>query len=217
MNDPWAFGWTQLLTLVGFGITVAIAVSGFKTFNRWKKEKLEEKRIDTAIDALALVYESKFIFDHIRGEMSYPLEWENMAARAGESSQERDQRGPFFATLKRIEANKAFFESAWKMQVRCTALFGPEIEEIFLLLQRARREVEVSAGMLLQDPHPQLNSEDNRATWNKFRGDVWPAYERYSMNGDTVSKKLTDFKQGMERVCRPIVDRQYRKTPRLIR
>jgi hypothetical protein len=30
-----------------------------------EKEKIEEKRIDTAIEALALVYESKFIFDHI--------------------------------------------------------------------------------------------------------------------------------------------------------
>lgn len=31
MNDPWAFGWTQLLTLIGFVITIGIAVDGFRT------------------------------------------------------------------------------------------------------------------------------------------------------------------------------------------
>ena len=66
MNNPWAFGWTQLLTIVGMLLTLGIATTGFRTFGRWKREKLEERRIETAIDALALVYESKFIFDHIR-------------------------------------------------------------------------------------------------------------------------------------------------------
>ena len=40
------------------------------------------------------------------------------------------------------------------MQVRCTALFGSKVEEIFLLMQRARRDIEMSAGMLLRDPEP---------------------------------------------------------------
>jgi len=53
MDNPWAFGWTQLLTLTGFGITIGIAVGGFRTFGRWKREKLEERRIEVAIDALA--------------------------------------------------------------------------------------------------------------------------------------------------------------------
>jgi hypothetical protein len=58
MADPWTFGWTQLLTIIGFIITISIAVGGFRTFNRWKREKIEEKRIDIAIEALALVYEA---------------------------------------------------------------------------------------------------------------------------------------------------------------
>jgi hypothetical protein len=45
VNDPWAFGWTQLLTIVGFLITGAIAVGGFGTFERWRKQKLEEKKL----------------------------------------------------------------------------------------------------------------------------------------------------------------------------
>jgi|SRR5262249_4873721 len=92
MSDSWAFGWTQLLTIIGFIITVAIAIGGFRTFDRWKRERLEEKRIDTAIEALALVYESKFIFGHIRNEMSFGHEWQDMPKRQDESEQLRIAR-----------------------------------------------------------------------------------------------------------------------------
>lgn len=33
MQDPWIFGWTQLLTIIGFAITIAIAIGGFRTFD----------------------------------------------------------------------------------------------------------------------------------------------------------------------------------------
>ena len=44
---------------------------------------------------------------------------------------------------KRIERHKDFFERAWKLQIRCGALFGEDAEDALLLLQKARREVEV--------------------------------------------------------------------------
>src|SRR5262249_25405143 len=78
-------------------------------------------------------------------------------------------RAPFYAILKRIEASKDFFDRAWKLQARCMALFGPGIEETFLLLQTARREIEVSAAMLLQDPEPKSKTEHNLEFWNSMR------------------------------------------------
>ena len=213
-SNPWAFGWTQLLTVIGFIITIFIAVGGFRTFGRWKREQLEEKRIETAIDALAIVYESKFVFDHIRSVMSFDYEWKDMPDSYGTTEEQRGARGPYYATLKRIERNKDFFERAWKMQVRCTALFGPQVEETFLLMQRARRKVEVSAQMLLRDPEPQHKTEDNINTWNSFRADVWPAYGDLAKGGDEVGRMLTEFKDKMETLCRPIIDRQYGKEGR---
>ena len=213
MTTPWTFGWTQLLTIIGFSITIAIALGGFRTFGRWKKEKIEEKRIETAIEALALVYESKFIFDHIRSEMSFGYEWKDMPDTYG-AEEQRNARGPFYAILKRIEANKDFFDRAWKMQVRCTALFGPKVEKIFLLMHHARRKIEVSAGMLLQDPEPTLKSQDNLETWDRFRADVWPAYGNVAKGGDEVGQMLSDFNGKMENLCRPIIDREYGKVAR---
>lgn len=209
MTNPWAFGWTQLLTIIGLLITVAIAVGGFRTFGRWKREQIEERRIETAIDALALAYESKFIFGHIRSPMTFSYEWKDMPESLAQSEEQRSARGPFYAVLKRIEANTDFFERAWKLQVRCTALFGPEVEEIFLLVQRARREVEVSAEMLLQDPQPTHKSPDNIETWKGSRADVWSAYGSLAKQGDKVGNKLADFKAKLEGLCRPVVDRMY--------
>ena|ERR1700738_2899485 len=94
MGNPWSFGWAQLLTIIGFIITISIVTRGFRTFERWKREKLEERRIDTAIEALALAYESKFIFDHIRSEMSFGYEWQDMPLQ-NESEERRNARGPF--------------------------------------------------------------------------------------------------------------------------
>ncbi len=111
MTTPWTFGWTQLLTIIGFIITTTIAIGGFRTFGRWKKEKIEEKRIDTAIDALVIAYESKFVFDTIRSIMSFSYEWEDIPASYG-SEAERNTRGPFYATLSRIDAHKEFFEKS---------------------------------------------------------------------------------------------------------
>ena len=100
------------------------------------------------------------------------------------------------------------------MQVKCTALFGPQVEEIFLLIQRARRKVEVSAEMLLQNPRPEVQRADLIDDWNSFRADVWPAYGKIAKGGDEVSRMLTEFKDKMEALCRPVIDRQYAKPAR---
>src|SRR5262249_6829400 len=46
--------------------TATIAFFGLRSFRRWKREKIEEKRIDAAINVLAIAYEVKFVFDTIR-------------------------------------------------------------------------------------------------------------------------------------------------------
>jgi hypothetical protein len=119
-----------------------------------------------------------------------------MPEKLGETEQQRSERGPFYATLKRIESQKEFFERSWKVQVRCTALFGSKAEETFLLMHTARREIEVSAGMLLRDPHPHVLTDDNKATWNEFRAAVWPAYGTLAKDGDKVGKQLLAFREG---------------------
>ena len=95
MSDPWAFGWTQLLTLIGFAITIGVAAGGYQTFSRWKRQKIEERRIETAIDALALAYESKIVFRAIRSGFASDIDYKDMKSIDGESEDQRSRRGSF--------------------------------------------------------------------------------------------------------------------------
>src|SRR5262245_61953719 len=122
--DPWIFGLNHLLTIIGFVITGGIAIAGFRSFAKWKREKIEEVRIDVALDALALAYEAGFIFDNIRSPMSYASEWSEMSGV--DDPDRRRAAGPFFAILKRIEHHKDYFERVWRIQPRFMAVFGKE-------------------------------------------------------------------------------------------
>jgi hypothetical protein len=213
--DPWAFGWTQLLTLIGFAITIIIAVGGFRTFNRWKREKLEERKIEIAFEALSIAYEVKFIFDSIRSPLTQSYEWDDMPRIAGETESDWSHRGSFYAILMRMERNKDFFERVWKLQPRFMAVFGPDTEEIFFKMHQARRFVEVSVMMLSR------RRDDGAGQWNENRqrqheqweADIWAGMDAVTPGIDRVGRGLSEFREGVERLCRPVTKRGYRTKP----
>jgi hypothetical protein len=211
MSDLWAFGWTQLLTIVGFMITISIAVGGFRTFERWRREKLEERRIEIALDALTIAYETKFIFQHIRGVMAYGYEWADMPERPGDTEEKRNRRGPFYAALKRINANKEFFDRVWHVQPRCMAVFGPHVEATFLKLHQARRHIEVAAQMLadkVDEPY-ETGDESTRKLYQQMRRDVWDQ-GTFDPEKERVGKMLTEFVEEIVVITQPVIEGQYR-------
>jgi hypothetical protein len=156
----------------------------------------------------------KWVFENIRSPMSFDYEWKDMPETSGDSEDERRKKGSFYAILKRIEGHREFFDRAWKLQIRCGALFGQKAEDALLLVQMARRQVEVSAGMLMRDPLPEVRTESNKKTWDKFRTDVWAGYSEVTNLRDTVSEKLEQCNQAIEAICRPALDRQFGKRSR---
>jgi hypothetical protein len=199
--------------MIGFAITIGIAVGGFRTFGRWKREKLEEKKIEIAFEALSIAYETKFIFQTIRGPMSFEYEWKDMPTIEGEAEENRRERGPFFAILNRISSQKEFFERAWKLQPRFMAMFGPQSENIFIQLHQARRNIQVSASMLMR---PDMHR--NKGNWNENRqrqqrqmeGEIWEGMDEIYPGTDRVSKGLKRFEDEIVQLCRPVVDREFR-------
>src|ERR1700733_5557432 len=148
MSDPWSFGWTQVLTIAGLMLTAIISGLGLRTFGKWRRENIETRGIETAVDALALAYQTKLVFQNIRAPITYPYEYESMPERPGETDDIRSARGKYFAIARRIEQNGEFFKAIWGIQPRVMALFGPETEGIFLELHEARRQIEVSGHLL---------------------------------------------------------------------
>jgi hypothetical protein len=207
--DPSVFGPNQWLTLAGLVLTATIAAVSLRTFNSWKREKIEERKIELAFDALAIAYESRFIFGHISTAFTFAGEHQVMEKLPGESDDEWSRRGTYHAIFKRIEANKEFFDRVWKLQPRFMAAFGPGTEEIFLLLHQSRRDVEVAAGMLGQEDKMYREGNDKlQRSWKKAPRDLWPTGE-FEPEKDVVSRRLEDFQKRMEKICKPIIDREY--------
>jgi hypothetical protein len=213
-NNVWAFGWTQLLTILGLLITVSIATIGFRTFNKWRREKIEERRIEVAFEALEIAYQTKFVFQNIRSPVAEGWEWANMERRNGETDDAFNRRGPFYATFERIKANKDFFQRAWTAQPRCMAVFGSDIENTFLKLHRARRHVEVAAQMLAQRQTEHYGGPNDQATrelYEQLRRDM-SDHGDFEPERDRVARLIREFISEVEAAARPLVDRQLTKT-----
>jgi hypothetical protein len=210
MADPWAFGWSQALTIIGFLITIGIALGGFQTFERWKKQKLEERRIEIAFEALAIAHESKFVFEGIRASISYDIDYESMPVRQGESSQDRSSRGAYYAVLRRINQHNEYFDRAIRILPKCMAAFGADIEPIFRDLFTAKSHVMVAAQALTWEMPlvPPVPSEEDYNLRVQLRHDLWGG-----VGGDRVEARLRNFRDGIERKCRPTIDRGFKSSP----
>jgi hypothetical protein len=219
MNDPWAFGWTQVLTIAGLLVTVGIAGFGFRSFGRWRREALESRRIDVALELLSLAYEAQNVFSSIRSPMAFGYEWQDMNVVPGETEDQRNRRGPYFAIRKRLVDNREFFTRAISMHPKAMAVFGVAIEEPFMELHRARRRVEVASEMLERDANAPEGRQISDELREQLLADIWNDYgdAMETKEGDRVGKHLKTFNEAMERLCRPIIGGYYgekRRRPR---
>lgn len=213
MADPWAFGWTQLFTICGLLISGGFAYKGLRTFDKWRQEQLEQRKIDVALDALALAYESKYVFEHIRSRMSTSLEWQDMPESEEESPKERMRRGSYYAILRRLDHNREFFDRAWKLQPRFMAVFGANSEDIFSLLHKARGAIEISCETLLSEKEePARNDKESYELWLQMRADIWASRGSPRAERDEVGRKLDDFVSKIEARCRPVIEHGYHKS-----
>jgi len=101
-----------------------------------------------------------------------------------------------------------FFESVWEVHAKCMAMFGPQVEETFLELHKARRGVEIAIEMLIRhlDDAP-TTPDPSGDLWQQLRADLCGAEGALSKEGDRIGRQLTEFRDGMEALCRPVLER----------
>ena len=212
--DVWKDFAGPAVTLIGFAVTTTLAIVGLNTFGRWKKEKIEEKRIDVAIEALACAYEAKFVFEAIRFRLVRDYEYQDMNLN-GDSvivldERRKNQGGPY-AVLKRLEHHEEFFERVRKLEPKFMAVFGGDTEEIFSLLFGAKSTVVSTAEALIDEYRVELDATDTegRERRKRWRSIVFASPGKIEPDDD-VGTKVLEFKSLIEKRCRPIVDREFR-------
>jgi hypothetical protein len=192
-------------------VTVCLGIAGLKTFGRWKREKLEEKRIEVAIDTLAIGYEARLVFERIRLPVVGKHEYEEMGpGKVDVSAMARRMKGMAYAVLKRVETNKDFFEKVYTSEAKAVAIFGTRAERVFNFVHQARWEVELSATSLMQyyerndDGEPEPLSKEHAERWfvNIF-------CSRDVAGNDSVSLHLADFRNGIQELCGPVMAHEF--------
>ena len=211
MSDPWAFGWTQIFAISGLAISAWFAYRGLRTFDKWRQEQIEQRKIEVALEALATAYEAKYVFEEIRSRLSTSAEWQDMPQIAGESDLERQKRGSYYAIFKRLRRNRDFFDRTWKLQPKFMAVFGAESERAFKLLHKARSTIEVSCEMLMWEfkEQPRREDKDNHDLWLQMRADIW-ASPGSRTERDQVGRNLDNFVSKIEALCRPVIQQGYK-------
>lgn len=177
---------------------------GLNTFSRWKRERLEEKRIDVAIEALAIAFEACSAFDIIRARLIKRYETDQLRTTHGIHTEEHT----ILALLKRVEAQQPFFDKALALEPRFVAVFGTNAT--FERLFAARREVIVTADAFLFDLRTELEPVDTeaRAQRVKWRKQLFASPGVVDVE-DEVGKTLQRFRDDIEKLCRPIVQHTF--------
>jgi hypothetical protein len=210
-TNPWTFGLNQLLTSLGLLLTIiglAMAGFGLRTFSKWRREKIEERKIELAFEALSLAYESKAVFGHIRSRVMLSGEGADVPPLAEESEKHKRHRQSFYAVLKRIEASNDYFARVWKLQPKFIAVFGDRTERIFDQLHRARSDIEAVASTVVFENEP--SDRTDRSYREQSRAYVENVFGSVRGTPDPVNEKLDNFRKEMDALCLPVVDRTYR-------
>jgi hypothetical protein len=125
-----------VVAFVGVLITGGLALKGLNSFERWRREKIEERRIQVAIDALAIAHEAMIVFETIRGRFVANHEYADMSDPSNPSTQgvyKSGQTGPY-VVLRRLRHYDEFFERAAKLEPLYVAVFDTQAGDEFALL-----------------------------------------------------------------------------------
>jgi hypothetical protein len=104
--------------------------------------------------------------------------------------------------------DKDFFERVWRLQPRCMAVFGPNVEATFIKLHQARRNIEVAAQMLaehVREPYYELKDEATIKLYEQMRRDIWD-HGNFEPEKDRVGKLLADETVAF---ARPVIEGLY--------
>jgi hypothetical protein len=208
MSDPWAFGWTQLLTSIGLVISICVSIAGLRTFDKWKREKVEEKKLEIAFEALSLAYETQMIFDDIRRRFVREYEWSDMPTE-GMSKEQIESSRSMYAILNRFSRHVGFFDRVLALQPKFMAVFGRRTEETFVKLHMARNKIQGACDVLIQVPNPKLGTDE----WDlnlQMRSDIWDHNSSAVKEPGRVTKLLDEFRTEIEAICAPLINREFK-------
>lgn len=123
-------------TLAGAGAVIYAARVGANTFASWKRQKVEERRMDAAERILTLGYRLRSDFRDVRrrGIMAYETAAaekrldETIVDWRSKEDAEKQRLTTAQTIMNRLWAHKEDWQQIWELKPTALALFGREVE-----------------------------------------------------------------------------------------
>ncbi len=189
------------------GAVVAAAVVAANTFKSWRRQKIEERRIDAAEKVLTLTYRTKQAFSVIRSpitsqnakdEATYEL-LQNGIDLTSMTSELANKVVESQVIMKRINGFSDLWDSYSSIMPVARAYFGSDIEEIFQSFWRQKIAIQVAA-----ENYPLDTGQD--ATFTKeISNTIWENRQRTPSDDDKISKALADTIIKAEGILIPVI------------
>lgn len=191
-------GWA---TLAGALAVIYAARTGANTFAAWKRQKVEERRMDAAERIMTLAYRMRPAFATARsrgilgGETkaaqdTLDANWPDWRQK-GIEEQRRITTAQ--TVLNRLHAYREDWEQIWVLKPIALAHFGKDIEDALHSFWTAYVEVEVSASEMAED------TGHDRAFTVELRRAV------FGQDGDQVNETIERAVSLLERELLPVI------------
>lgn len=210
MSIDWDATGSWMQAWAGFAQAGVLAFAAWKaadTFKSWRRQKIEERRIDAAERLLTLAYKLKRAFSIIRSPITDQRAKEDatialMGAGIDLESLESEKRTRVIESQVVLDRINSFAEE-WNdvaiLSPTATAFFGDDMDALLKEFWRQKTAVQVAAENYPDDPgdDPQF-SRDISTT-------IWEDRQRIAHDGDKVGMKLANTIAKMEKMLLPII------------
>ena len=196
-------GWA---TLAGAGAIIYAAKVGANTFDSWKRQKQEERRMDVAERILTLAYKLKYNFQSVRAPLIEGHELEAAEKLLSEqqpewwgglddAGQKRARTGQ--AVFNRLKRHNHDWEQIWELKPLALAYFSPKVEVELDKFWQQYVAVQVAAEAYAHD------GGDDKEFAAQLRQDLWRLGE-----GGRVGRVIDGAVTALEIELRPVITEQ---------
>jgi hypothetical protein len=193
---------TAFGTFAGAGAVVFAAIVGSRTFEGWRRQQQEQRRMDAAEKIMTLTYRLKDDLESVRSPTIYGYEIEAAAEElkevkdwwAGLSPAAQHRASVAHSRIIRMRHYKADWDEIWVLRPLARAYFGEAVDRPLHLFWKKHVEVMAAAEALRED-----NGSD-RDFSRKMRATTSSA-----ANPDELGREVREAVEQLERNLLPVL------------
>jgi hypothetical protein len=181
---------------------VGAAFFGLRTFNRWRNERIEERRIELAERALGLIFEVQEIFDYVRNPISWAGEGRTRERSANETSDQAKNRDSDYIPFERMTYSKEYFDRVRVAVPSVRAVFGKETADTLNEIRRLHAEVIFAARTHVRNQqYTGVLSEARQKSMDRIEAILWKGSE----DPDPVDVRIAEAVASAEKRLLPVL------------